>query len=193
MSNLNKEIQNETRPKRENNPSRRATLLAQTRALQAPQLTISSADQYDPHFRRLKYCRYADDFVLGVMGPKEDAEDIARKIETFLNDTLKLHISQAKSGLKPHSEIIRFLGDDLTVISSEKVRKQIIKGQHCKRRAGKAHISLYAPEAKLQSFATKCKYGNWETMQATHNPYLGHGSDAEMLLHYSAEMRGIAQ
>jgi hypothetical protein len=187
MSYINKDIQQES------NSRKRDLLLEQKRTLQARQLDIPSAAQHDPHYRRLKYCRYADDFVLGVIGPKEEAEAIARKIEKFLNETLKLNISQAKSGLKHHSEIIRFLGYDLTEINSEKVRKQIIKGQHCKRRAGKAHISLYAPEAKLQSFATKCKYGNWETMEAAHNPFLAHVSDAEITLHYSAEMRGIAQ
>jgi len=52
---------------------------------------------------------------------------------------------------------------------------------------------IAVPEAKLQDFATKHGYGNWETMEAKHIPLLAHVSDAEMTLHYSAEMRGLAR
>src|SRR5258707_184351 len=93
----------------------REILLEEKHELQRRRLKISSQDQYDPDYRRLHYCRYADDFVLGLIGPKSEAEDIMRKIETFLYDTLKLNVSRAKSGLKHNSEIIRFLGYDITV------------------------------------------------------------------------------
>ena len=37
---------------------------------------IPSQDTQDPNFRRLRYCRYADDWLLGFAGPKSEAEDI---------------------------------------------------------------------------------------------------------------------
>jgi len=143
--------------------------------------------------RRLRYRRYADDFVLSAICSKSEAEEIYRKIACFLKEELKLNVSQAKSGLKHNTEIIRFLGYDITIMNTERIVKLIAKGQHYKKRTLKAQITFRVPEAKLQDFATKHGYGNWETMEAEHIPFLAHVSDVEMTLHYSAEMRGIAR
>jgi hypothetical protein len=61
--------------------------------------------------------------VLGAICPKNEAEEISGKIETFLRETLRLNISQAKSGIKHNSEVIRFLGYDITIVSTEKIVK----------------------------------------------------------------------
>lgn len=156
-------------------------------------LEFPGSDQYDEGYRRLKYCRYADDFVLGAICPKSEAEDIYRKIECFLQEKLRLNVSHAKSGLKHNTEIIRFLGYDSTIRNTERMVRHIINGQHCKQRTLKAKISLAVPEAKMQGFADKKEYGNWETMKAAHRPFLSLISDAEIASLYSAEMRGFAQ
>jgi RNA-directed DNA polymerase len=168
-------------------------LLDQKKGLQRHMLEIPSTDQYDPHYRKVRYCRYADDFVLGAICPKNEAEEIYGKIATFLREKLRLNISQAKSGIKHNSEVIRFLGYDITIVSTEKIVKGKVYDQQYKKRSHKAQIALTAPEAKLKGFADRHWYGNWETMQAKHIPFLTQASDAEMLLRYSAEMRGIAQ
>jgi group II intron reverse transcriptase/maturase len=177
----------------EESPEVRKNLLDRKKALQRQLLEVSSKDQHDPEYRRLRYCRYADDFVLSAICPKSEAEEIYRKITNFLNENLKLKISQAKSGLKHNSEIIRFLGYDITTKNTDRVVKTVTGGQHCKKRSLKAQITLQVPEAKLKSFAEKHGYGHWNNMQAKHIPFLNHVSDAEIVLHYSAEMRGIAQ
>jgi hypothetical protein len=38
----------------------------------------------DPGYRRLKYTRYADDHILGFIGPKAEAEEIKAKLAKFL-------------------------------------------------------------------------------------------------------------
>jgi len=173
------------------NSPERSTLLEEKHALQEQRLKISSQDQHDPNFRRLRYCRYADDFVLGFIGPKSEAEEIMRKIETFLYDTLKLNISRAKSGLQHNSEVIRFLGYDITVNNDEKTVKLIARGQPTKKRVGKGNIILRVPAERMQKFATERKYGNWETVTPAHRKFLTNMSDAEITRHYSTEMRGI--
>src|SRR6266487_4252214 len=40
---------------------------------------LPSQDPDDPDFRRLKYVRYADDFLLGFVGPRSEAEEIKQK------------------------------------------------------------------------------------------------------------------
>ena len=58
---------------------------------------LPSGDPSDPGYRRLRYVRYADDFVLGFIGPKAKAKQIKESLETFLRDTLKLELSKDKT------------------------------------------------------------------------------------------------
>ena len=75
---------------------------------------LSSGDPHDPDYRRLRYVRYADDFVLGFIGPKAEAEQIKESLATFLCESLKLELSGEKT-LITHatSQAARFLGYEL--------------------------------------------------------------------------------
>ncbi len=70
---------------------------------------------HDPHYRRLKYVRYADDFLLGFVGPKSEAETIRTCIGEFLRDHLKLEMSPDKT-LITHAgtDKAKFLGYEIT-------------------------------------------------------------------------------
>jgi retron-type reverse transcriptase len=59
---------------------------AATYRKQAQQLP--SVDTHDPNFRRLRYCRYADDWLIGFIGPKSEAEEIKLQLEIFLREEL---------------------------------------------------------------------------------------------------------
>jgi len=169
-------------------------LLSQKKELQRHMRTIPSQNQYDEGLRRLRYCRYADDFVLSAICPKEEAEEIYRKIETFLDDELKLNTSKAKSGLKHNTEVIRFLGYDIIVKNTDRtVRVTTKDGQHYKKRSLVGQIKLHVPEEKLKNFSDKKGYGNWITRKAMQRGFLINVSDAEITLSYSAELRGFAQ
>ncbi len=78
---------------------------------------LPSNDPHDPGYRRLRYVRYADDFLLGFSGPRKEAEGIKRRLKEFLRDRLKLELSDEKT-LVTHarSEAARFLGYEVTVI-----------------------------------------------------------------------------
>jgi group II intron reverse transcriptase/maturase len=75
---------------------------------------LSNTNQFDPDYRRLRYIRYADDFLLGFTGPRDEAEEIKVKIGDFLRETLKLELSPEKT-LITHAgtEHARFLGYDI--------------------------------------------------------------------------------
>ena len=66
--------------------------LEETRKLSQQAQSIPSRDPNYPNFRRLWYVRYADDFLLGVVGSKSEALDIKQKIATFLRDELELSL-----------------------------------------------------------------------------------------------------
>ena len=77
---------------------------------------LPSQDVQDPNFRRLKYIRYADDFILGFIGSKSEAEAIKTTIGAFLNEKLKLELSASKTLIThARTEHARFLGYDISV------------------------------------------------------------------------------
>jgi hypothetical protein len=72
---------------------------------------LPSIDPEACDFRRLRYCRYADDFALTFTGPKREAEEIKRQSGTFLREELKRNLSEEKPLIThARSEAVRFLG-----------------------------------------------------------------------------------
>ena len=104
-------------------------------AAQRERTTDTRLDMLDPNFRRLRYVRYADDFLLGFTGPKSEAEEIVGKLSAFLDTELKLSLSKEKT-LVTHatSEYARFLGHH--------VRR--MRGRTGNRK-GRAFLQLYVP------------------------------------------------
>src|SRR5262249_47821296 len=77
---------------------------------------LPSVDPSDPDFRRLSYVRYADDFLLGCLGPKREAEEIKQRLGEYLSEHLRLTLSDTKT-LITHGRTgaARFLGYEVTV------------------------------------------------------------------------------
>jgi hypothetical protein len=69
----------------------------QVRQLRQRMRSIPSVDPNDPGFRRLRYVRYADDTLLGLAGPKAEAEAITQRLAQFLREDLRLQLSQDKT------------------------------------------------------------------------------------------------
>src|SRR5215469_5213206 len=70
----------------------------------------------DPEFIRIKYLRYADDWIIGVCGPKDLAETIKREIKDFLLETLKLRLSEEKTHItNVRTEEAHLLGTILAI------------------------------------------------------------------------------
>lgn len=144
-------------------------------------------------FRRLKYIRYADDFVIGVTGTKREAEQIRDKVKQFLADRLDLSISEDKSGLRHARKGITFLGylfRNRTTSRTVKVVGISKKGRKWSalRRSmtGSPHLSI--PQEKV---AKACKRYS-KNSRPCHRPELLNNSDVEIILQYNSELRGIA-
>ena len=89
---------------------------AQARKLRRRMHSLPSAGPGRSGYRRLRYCRYADDHLLGFTGPKAEAEEIKQRLAEFLRDDLKLELSPDKT-LITHARTgaARFLGYEITV------------------------------------------------------------------------------
>jgi RNA-directed DNA polymerase len=71
----------------------------------------TSRDPKDPNFNRLHYVRYADDFLFGFTGTRDDAKSIMNEVTEFLDRELKLKVNENKSGIHHSSDKnIKFLG-----------------------------------------------------------------------------------
>ena len=101
-------------------PTRRRPLACASRLQRTPSVVPD-----DPDYRRLRYVRYADDFLLGFIGPRDEAEAIKRRIGEFLRDQLKLELSETKTLIThARTEHARFLGYDIGILQRDDSRGQ---------------------------------------------------------------------
>jgi hypothetical protein len=100
-----------TRIRNRRESARRRGDRAAARDLRKQLRALPTADPMDPGYRRLKYIRYADDHILGFIGPKAEAEQIKARLAAFLRETLGLELSQQKTLIThARSQPARFLG-----------------------------------------------------------------------------------
>ena len=72
---------------------------------------LPSTDRYDPHFRRIKYVRYADDFLIGLIAPKSYVVNLKQQIKEFLQNKLGLRLSDEKTKITHSADHdVAFLG-----------------------------------------------------------------------------------
>jgi group II intron reverse transcriptase/maturase len=100
----------------------------------------------DPNFRKLNYIRYADDWIIMIRGPREDALRILESIKIFLADNLKLNLSMTKSKItNPRKQPALFLG---TLISMSS-HIYSAKGIHHQRLRVVSQLRLLAPMERI--------------------------------------------
>ena len=145
---------------------------------------LPSRDPLDPDYRRLRYVRYADDFVLGFIGPKAEAKQIKESLETFLHDSLKLELSREKTLItNATSQAARFLGYEL--VNQQTNTRLDPNG----RRSVNGHIGLRVPAKVIEQHCRAyMRNGN-----PAHRPYLLNDDDYTIISRYQAEFRGVVQ
>ena len=103
----------------------KAALVARLKAIEQERAAFPSADEMDGSYRRLKYIRYADDFILGVIGSKEDALRIKEDIKSFLSESLALELSEEKTLITHTGKSAKFLGYEITVTRNNHQRRDV--------------------------------------------------------------------
>jgi group II intron reverse transcriptase/maturase len=73
-------------------------------------LRFPSKIKNDTGDRNCKYIRYADDFVIGVLGPRSMAIEIRDKVKDFLKNELNVELSLEKTKVTHITKGIEFLG-----------------------------------------------------------------------------------
>jgi len=107
-----------TKLKQAKNETERRLLLKQIGEVVKERLKYPASDEMDADMKRLKYVRYADDFLIGVIGSKEDCIKIKEDIKQFMADKLKLELSDEKTLITNARKHAKFLGYDVFVRKS---------------------------------------------------------------------------
>ena len=158
---------------------------------------IQAKDPMDPEFKRLNYIRYADDFIVGIIGSKEEAKEVFQTIKLYLETELKLSISEEKSGIHFAPDGVTYLGYGIRTrfnttrrlrmpINTVGVRRHVLK------RTLNADVVLYVPMERVIRFCHKNRYGNLVSGKAKRIPALIYRSDAEIISYFNAQLRGFA-
>ena len=141
-------------------------------------MRLASQEVNDPSYRRLRYIRYADDFLLGFTGTKREAAEIVARIREWTAENLELELSAEKT-LITHAtkEAAKFLGYE-------------ISAQHStERRTVNGRIRLKVPKSFIKERCSKYKRNG----KVTHRPELTVQSDYEIVTMYQSQLRGYVQ
>ena len=164
-------------------------MITECKALRKQLLKTPCTAQTD---KKLKYIRYADDFIIGVKGSKEDCQWIKSKLAGFIGQTLKMELSEEKTLITHSSQCARFLGYDIRVRRCEKVKRNK-KGT--KSRTLNNHVELLVPfDDKIHDFLFSKKIVVQKKdgkMFPVHRNSLLRLTDLEIITVYNDELRGI--
>ena len=101
----------------------RTKLILELKAIEQGRAKYPNGDEMDADYRRMKYARYADDFLVGIIGSKQDAQQIKEDIKNFLADRLALELSDEKTLVTHTERPAKFLGYEITVRKSNDQRR----------------------------------------------------------------------
>jgi Retron-type reverse transcriptase len=152
--------------------------------LEVERRDIPSVDPYDENYRRCRYVRYADDFLIGFTGSKADAEQIKAAMYDFLKNELHLELSQEKTLITNAStQAAKFLGYE---IKAQRVNDYIDpKG----RRGINGAIALLVPAKVIED---KCR-SFMQNGKVTHRKALLNDDDFSIVQRFQQEYRGLVQ
>jgi group II intron reverse transcriptase/maturase len=186
-----------TKLKQTEDKETRRELIDAIKQHQRNRMHLPSVDEMDEGYRRIKYVRYADDFIIGVIGCKTDCEAIKEDIKNFLYERLKLSLSEEKTLITHGNKKAKFLGYEIYVrpFSDKALRGQksgVLIKAYGKKVVLEVPMStmrdklLYYEAMMIQQFEGKARW------KSTSRTKLIHLDDLEILDAYNREIRGFA-
>lgn len=172
----------------------RAVLIQRIKTEDKERAMFPSCDEMDTDYKRLKYVRYADDFLIGIIGSKQDAKEVKEDIKNFLYEKLKLELSDEKTLITHTEDSARFLGYEIFVRKSNAQRRDI--AGRLRRTYGKRvylKISTETMRNKLLDYGVlEFRYQNGkEIWKPKCRSGLIFNDDLEILDRYNREIRGF--
>jgi len=162
----------------------RAGRPTEARPRRQPLQRLPSIDPHDPSYRRRRYIRYADDFLLGFSGPRAEAEAIKERLGHFLREALHLELSEPKTRITHATpEAAHFLGYAITTLQADSHHDRL------GRRSLNGQLGLHVPREVVQA---KCRryqhHGRPRPL-----PARSHDSAFSIVAQYQQEYRGVVE
>ena len=176
-------------------PEERADVLARIQELDKIRQTIPCKDPMDSGFRRLQYVRYADDFIIGIIGSKSDAQAVKQEVGKYIAEQLRLELSDEKTLVTKATDRAKFLGFEIRVTPQSNHTKKTKNGRHARNYSG--HVMLEVPTTAIQKklldlHAMNIEVHNGsEIWKPTHRGELTGRTDLSILDQYNGEVRGF--
>ena len=166
----------------------RGKLIAMVKQMRKELRTIPAKETSD---KKIVYVRYADDFLIGVNGTKEECQQIKQCLKEFLEQRLQLELSDEKTKITHSSENARFLGYDISVRRNSQTKK---RSDGIIQRTLNQTVELLVPlQDKIQKFLINrgmAKINNGK-LESQHINALTVLTDLEIVDKYNAQTRGI--
>ena len=173
----------------------RSKLIDSIQELDGIHKSMPCKDPMDQNFRRLQYVRYADDFLIGIIGAKKDAENVKREIGEYIAKQLKLELSDEKTLVTKATDKAKFLGFDIRVTPQSNHTKKTKNGTKARNYSG--HVMLEVPTSVIQKKLLECGsmkivvFDGTEIWKPTHRGKLIDRTDLGILDQYNGEIRGF--
>ena len=165
------------------------------RQMRSEQRKLPTHPVQETSYKAIQYVRYADDFIVGVIGSHEDAKKLKQDLTVFLKEKLGLTLSTEKTKITNTAENARFLGYDISVSRSQDI-KRLKNGKRQRVYSGVVQLRMPLEKwtAKLLEYGAirikKDESGKerWKTMP---RGKLINRTDIEILSRYNSEIRGL--
>ena len=148
----------------------------------------------DENYKRMQYVRYADDFLIGVIGSKKDCEKIKKDIAEFLFRKLGLELSQEKTLITHGQKKAHFLGYSIYVRKSNLPKKDKL-GRMVRNYGGRVVLEVESSTIRdklLSLKAMEITYVDGKEIWKPKARYsMKDSDDLEILRTYNSEIRGF--
>ena len=172
----------------------RKSYLYEIAQLSKQMLSTPHKDAMDADFRRMQYVRYADDFLISVIGSKSECETIKADITQFMREQLKLELSDEKTLITHAQDKAKFLGYEIFIRKSNAVKRN--KDGVLKRDFNGA-VVLSLNSAVIQEKLTEYnamevrKIDGKDVWWSKPRRYMTSMKPEDILAQYNAEIRGL--
>lgn len=180
--------------KKANNEDERQKCIKEIRRLEKERVNIPQGNAMDTNYKRLVYVRYADDWLCGVIGSKEDCQKIKEDFKMYLNDNLKLELSEEKTLITNAKKCAKFLSYEIRTRRSN-LTKRDKKGRLVRNYTERIVLEVSndtIKKALLNNGAMKLVHHNGKEIWKPKAIYrMKDCDDLEILDYYNSKIRGF--
>ncbi len=169
-------------------------ILKNIRQVEMERRDVPYSLQMDESYKRMQYVRYADDFLIGVIGNKKDCEMIKKDIAEFLFQKLGLELSQEKTLITHGQKKAHFLGYSIYVRKSNLPKRDKL-GRMVRNYGGRIVLEVESSTIRdklLSLKAMEITYVDGKEIWKPKARYnMKDSDDLEIMRTYNPEIRGF--